>query len=626
MAAKKKKLIGASASSRLPAGTLSLSALKAGNQSSPEKEDQIVKRQGVEEAQLSWPLQPPMIEDCSDDDMDFLPTGWGKNDKQSNEDEERAEIVRKARLKKEKSQAPAVMISAREMDTATVQSRKVDFSRALVKLPKSRVKMEIGESVTKVSSDSTEQNVDEGIKVINSMISIENSCVVSTSQPLDVVESKISVSKSTSLETESSIKLVEKIARQECDLKSAKTQAGSLRAEIEVLNHKHRLEIQKEIDQLNESHQKEMEAMKSELKEAEAARQKASTDLRKVREKNSAVRTKRRELDLKLAAVNEEVVRLTENISVLETQKSDALSMEDFSTNALYESRKGNKAAELSLQVERLHSATLQQQITNLRSENRNLERKYDSLKDDYHTLEDKHNELDDDAARYRRELLKYKQDAEGYRKKRDAIWTELERVEGRLNDMTTKHMNVLHSRESISQIYQELKKAHDLREPLVKIGVDIQLRFLDQAREIALGISRDEADMALRTNGNVAAHRGNAGADSAIFKCNLVPEEYEEDAEEIFQKLYKQESSEHPVWTGIAERQTDCEATLTATKWSSIFETLRDDWCKVWNKLCNLTTISDGVETRRIVGLITRLEDLTDEIVDIERSRGRHR
>lgn len=62
-----------------------------------------------------------MIEDCSsekcsrwdsntdsgsegflDDDMDFLPTGWGKDDKQSNDDEERAEIARKARLKKEK--------------------------------------------------------------------------------------------------------------------------------------------------------------------------------------------------------------------------------------------------------------------------------------------------------------------------------------------------------------------------------------------------------------------------------------------------------------------------------------------------------------------------------------------
>ncbi|KAJ8065639.1 hypothetical protein OCU04_006313 [Sclerotinia nivalis] len=603
-----------------------------------------------------------MIEDCSgerysgwdsnedsdskgflDDDMDFLPTGWGKNDKQSNEDEERAEMVRKARLKKEKSQASAVMISAREKETARVQGRQVDFPRAFVRLPKSRVNMEIVESGTKISSDSTEQAVEEGIKVINSMIPVESSCVVSTSQPLDVVESKISVSKSTVLETESSIKSVEKMAQQERDLKSSKTQTGSLRAEIEALNHKQRLEMQKQIDQLNERHQKEMEAMKLDLKEAEAARQKASTDLCKVREKNSAVRTERRELDLKLAAVNEEVVRLTEDISVLETQKSDALTMEDFSSNALYESRQETRAAEFGLQVERMHSATLQQQITNLRSKNRSirqqhsqsastsrrlqdLERKYDSLKDDYFTLENKHNELDDDAARYRRELQKYKQDAESYRKKLDTIQIELECVEKSLKNMATNHVNMLLTRESIRQDYQELKKTHDLREPLVKIGVDIRLRFLDQSREIALNISRDEADMALRTNGNVAAHRGNAAADAALFKCNLVPEEYEEEADEIFQKLYKQKPSEYPVWTGIAERQTDCEATLTATKWSSISETLREDWRKVWNELCNHTTISDMVEIERIVGLITRLEALTDEIVDIERSRGRRR
>lgn len=196
-----------------------------------------------------------------------------------------------------------------------------------------------------------------------------------------------------------------------------------------------------------------------------------------------------------------------------------------------------------------MHNAKLKQQITNLRSDNSNirqeksqsastsrrlqdLEQKYDSLKDYYCTMEDKYNELEDDAAGYRSELQKYKKYAERCRKKQDTIKIELERVERRLYDMTTKHMYVLHSRDSIKQIYQELKRVHDPREPLVKIEVDIRLRFLDQAREIALNIPRDEADMALRTNGNVAAHRGNAAADAALFKCNLVPEEYEDKAE----------------------------------------------------------------------------------------------
>ncbi|CAD6456206.1 b65ab3ff-a7ed-4b16-a167-9d19c867f026 [Sclerotinia trifoliorum] len=459
MAAKKKKLTDASTSSRLSTGTIPLYALKAKHQSSLGKKvaDQIVKRQEDEEIPRTWPLQPPMIGDCSGEKC----SGWDSNDNKSNEDEKRAEISRKAKLKKENSQASAVMISAREKEIATVHNRQLDFPLAIV-------------------SNSTEQDVDEGIKVIDSMI-IEDSCVASTSQPLGVV-SEIFVSKPTVLETESSIKLVEKIARQERDLKSAETQDGSLRAVIETLDHKHRLEMQKQMNQLSENYQKEMDAMKLDLKEAEAARQKASTDLRKAKEKNSAVRTERRELGLKLAAVSEEVAAGL-------TSASTSRPLQD-------------------------------------------LEQKYDSLKDNYYTLEDKYNELDDDAAGYCSELQKYKRYAESCRRKRETIKIELERVEKRLNDMTTKNMNELHSRESISQIYQKLRNAYDLREPLVKIGVDIRWRFLDQAREIALNIPRDEADMALRTNGNIAAHRDNAADEGAPFKCNLVPKEYEDKAE----------------------------------------------------------------------------------------------
>lgn len=107
------------------------------------------------------------------------------------------------------------MISAREKEIATAQDRQIDCSRTLVRLPKSRVKIEIAESVAMVSSNSTEQDVDEGIKLINSMISMEDSCVASTSQPLSVIDSKSLVSKSTALETESSMKLVEKMARKD---------------------------------------------------------------------------------------------------------------------------------------------------------------------------------------------------------------------------------------------------------------------------------------------------------------------------------------------------------------------------------------------------------------------------
>src|SRR4051812_27802464 len=71
-----------------------------------------------------WPLQGPIIEveeedgekprwgsDSSseseafmDDDMDFLPTGWRKNNNEGGEDEGRAQFARKGKLKKAKGQ------------------------------------------------------------------------------------------------------------------------------------------------------------------------------------------------------------------------------------------------------------------------------------------------------------------------------------------------------------------------------------------------------------------------------------------------------------------------------------------------------------------------------------------
>ncbi|TGO77157.1 hypothetical protein BELL_0120g00100 [Botrytis elliptica] len=664
MAAKKKKATAAS-TSRLPAGTVSLPASKVEDRTpSAENEDLSLNPQKIEETQESWPLHGPMIEyeNCDekctgwgsdadsesegflDDDMDFLPTGWGKNKKQSSEDQERAEISRKAKMKKEKSQASsavlvAVVAACRE-ESPTVSDQNVEVSRTLVKLKKPCTNTESTETALEISGDIAEQftrgSVIEDIKVIKSATSLENPCLVCASRSSEIVTSNTTIQKSTVPDSKPSIKLMEKMARQERDLKSAKTQAGSLRAEIEVLNQKHRLEMQKQLDQLNESHQKEMEAMKLDLEEAQAARQKASTDLRKVREKNSAVRTERRELDLKLGAMNEEVVRLGEKISNLETQKNDAQVSAESLFRALRLAAQDVTDGRLKLDVVQEHSATFQQQVRSLRVENhrirqeqsrtastsnrlQQLETKYENLKTDHYTLEDEHNELQEDAARYRREREEYKGEVEYYRKKRNALRDELESVEASLEKMTAKYASILSSRDAVRQNYQELKKAHDIREPLAKIGADIRLRFLDQARETALNISRCEADMALRTNGNVAAHRGNAAVDAALFKGKFIPEEYEEEAEEIFQKLYSHGSSDYPYYDRISERQKDCEATLSTIKESSVSATLRVEWRVVWNRILH------GPANKNRV-LIEELERLTDEIVDLERSSRRRR
>ncbi|KAF7897595.1 hypothetical protein EAF00_005823 [Botryotinia globosa] len=660
MPAKKKKATAASAS-RLPAGIVSLPVSKAQDRApSAENEDLSINPGQVEGTQESWPLHAPVIEyescdeKCAgwgsdtdsesegflDDDMDFLPTGWGKNEKQSSEDKERVEIARKAKLRKEKSQVSAVVVPACREEKHMASGGKVESSRAIVKLRQSSTNPESMESALEVSCDATEQvvgdSISEDIKVINSTTSPEDSCLVCASRSSEAVTSNTIITKSTALEPEPSIKLMEKMARQERDLESAKTQAGSLRAEIEVLTQKNRLEMQKQLDRLNESHRKEMDAMKLGLEEAQVARQKASTDLPKVREKNSAVRTERRGLDLKLVAMDEEVVRLVRKISTSETQKNDALESAESLFRALKLSAQDVTDCQLKLNVVQEHSATFQQQVGSLRVENhrirqeqsrtastsnrlQQLETKYENLKTDYYTLEDEHNELQEDASRYRGEREEYKEEVEYYKKKRNALRDRLESVEASLEKMTDKYASMLCSRDAVRQNYQGLKKRHDIREPLVKIGADIRLRFLDQARETALGISRCEADMALRTNGNVAAHRVNAAADAALFKGNLIPEEYEEEAEEIFEKFYNHKSSAYPFFDGVSERQNDCEATLSTITKSSVSATLREEWRVFWNRIVG------GPDNERKI-LIEELETLTDEIVDLERSSRRRR
>ncbi|KAM0134398.1 hypothetical protein ACHAO1_005794 [Botrytis cinerea] len=334
--------------------------------------------------------------------------------------------------------------------------------------------------------------------------------------------------------------------------------------------------------------------------------------------------------------MSEEVVRLGERISTLEEQKSDALVSAKFMSIALSSSAQDVKACQLKLHVVQEHSATFQQQVRSLRVENhrirqeqsriastsnrlQQLETKYENLKSDHYSLEDKHNELQDDADRYESERAEYKEDAEYYKKKRNALRDELESAEGDLQKMTAKYASMQSSRDAIRKNYQELKDTHDIVGPLVKIGADIRLRFLDQARDTALKISRCEADMALRTNGNVAAHRGNVAADAALFNGNFIPEEYEDEAEEIFQKLYNHQASDYPFFDSISGRQNDCEATLSIITTSSVSAILREEWRVVWNKIVHCSANNK-------MSLIEKLESLTDEIVDVERLSRRRR
>jgi hypothetical protein len=83
------------------------------------------------------------------------------------------------------------------------------------------------------------------------------------------------------------------------------------------------------------------------------------------------------------------------------------------------------------------------------------------------------------------------------------------------------------------------MEKDRDLKAPLVKAAVEVRLRFVEQAREAVLNVSRGEVDLAIIENGNKAAHHANGEMDAELFTAVLVPEEYKEAATEIYKNLY---------------------------------------------------------------------------------------
>ncbi|RAL58549.1 hypothetical protein DID88_003997 [Monilinia fructigena] len=381
---KKRKRMGAFGSSRIPTESLSLSALPIGNQ--PER-----KAPKVEEAQGSTVSQSPMMEDedycekCTesesdrerflDDDMEFLPTCWGKDDN-SNEDHNRAEIARKAKVKRTKIQASTtMMMSAYEKRTAMISDHKVGLSQTLAKLMKSsKAEMEKAESYLEAPCGPA-GNIDD--KMICSTIHIKDSPVKTTpgfqdsartvtksnSQALDAVKCNVYIKRSTIHEIELRTKLIKKMARQDRNLKSAKTQAGSLRSEIELgLPKTHALDSAKSL----------LKSLNKSTQDFKTGEFRLGVDQRSI------------------AMVQQEVTRLRDVNRRIRKQQSGSAST----------------------------STRLQQ-----------LEPKYGGLKDDYYALKDKHKELVEDAARYRRERDRYKDDAEYYREKRDTVRIKLESI-----------------------------------------------------------------------------------------------------------------------------------------------------------------------------------------------------
>lgn len=178
------------------------------------------------------------------------------------------------------------------------------------------------------------------------------------------------------------------------------------------------------------------------------------------------------------------------------------------------------------------------------------------------------------------------------------------------------------------------LEQDRDLKDPLVKIGAETRLRNLEHARERVSGITKKDIDWEIIEKGNRAAHRASAEIDAALFKARLVPTAYLATAKETYESLYQITPAEYPKFSPKGHRLVDCKASmriLLPLNQTNSSSKQRAEWKEVEGKLyssytnpMSITNFEASPDTER---KLVKLESLTNEIIQLDRSRnGRRR
>ncbi|PMD36968.1 hypothetical protein L207DRAFT_515427 [Hyaloscypha variabilis F] len=129
--------------------------------------------------------------------------------------------------------------------------------------------------------------------------------------------------------------------------------------------------------------------------------------------------------------------------------------------------------------------------------------------------------------------------------------------------------------------------------------------------------------------NGNVAAHSANGAVDAAMFKADLVPDEFLEEATKVFRKMYQSDPSGYGYLCPKALKLIDCRATVDTVKafrGRNASADLRDERYDVEGRLIELHNSLGRREfetDEEVEELMQKLELLTTEIVQVDRSRG---
>jgi len=403
-------------------------------------------------------------------------------------------------------------------------------------------------------------------------------------------------------------------------------------------------ELEKLRRELNAQHALHYHELKDEMKGLKEERDKATADLRKLRENYEKVKRENKAIQQKLDAERETVQWLERNNESLQSQKSNlALRVGLYKQEKEFADKERKrlgalltaetrKTTELSRQVKDLESESsdLREQIgktdseaaeaVNLQHEYNDLSRKYDSLKDDLALLKNKMGDLEKKFLQQRQELTSLKTTLEKTEKDLIASKSLVQKRNKKVNGLEKK--------------VKDLENERDICAPILEKGVDIGLRFLErfleQARQEVFGLTRSQVDRLIIVDGNNTAHQGNGKFHAALFKGGFVSDDHTDAALEIYEKLYDITPFEYGSLTPHHHRLIDCEATLLtlrAINNGDLSVELREEHDNLIHDIMEKydeMEDEDFEEDSDVEGMLERLECLTEQIVEVDRYKGR--
>ncbi|KAE8446695.1 hypothetical protein EG329_011739 [Mollisiaceae sp. DMI_Dod_QoI] len=308
--------------------------------------------------------------------------------------------------------------------------------------------------------------------------------------------------------------------------------------------------------------------------------------------------------------------------------------------NELVEKTAAHRNLQVSLQQEQQNNndmhdrcALLNVELTDLRGElvgERERNRRGPSFED--LDLRRRYSDISNQLVQAKQQSNSLKENVRKLKNEKAALEVSLDEAKDNLyyakksEDQLTIKLMIEKSR--VSRLEQDIED----QQPLVDVGADIRLRFLEQAREAVFDISKRDIDMCLIKDGNEAAHRANGEQDAALFTCKLIPEENYDDLCGVFAELYDTPPSKFPCYSPKMERLTDCAATAKILKFANdsnnaASKRLEHDVVKEeLTDMYNYMQEHEFESSVRVSDLLDELERLNDKIITLYRPKNGRR